>query len=151
MLNKRVAKVAAASIFVVLFLTSSYLASLVHLEIPVALLNPTHTRAHDTNRTSTAGGRGVLVKYNFTPPAIESAFSWLSSSTNTTSAGAHRRRARKPIPVEIMEQYIAWHSVESLRQDPHNRRFSVVYFSCPVEAGNRLHQYLSGKCHLLVA
>jgi hypothetical protein len=46
-------------------------------------------------------------------------------------------------PVKAMEQYIQWHSVESLHRQPHNRTFAVAYYSCPLQAGNRLHHFMN--------
>lgn len=49
-----------------------------------------------------------------------------------------------PLPVRVVEQYIQWHSVDALRRDPTHRRYLVAFYSCPLQAGNRLHHFLSG-------
>ena len=49
----------------------------------------------------------------------------------------------RPLPVQVFEQYQKWHSVESLRRDPHHRHYSIVFYSCPNQAGNRLHHYMN--------
>jgi hypothetical protein len=48
------------------------------------------------------------------------------------------------IPLKVFQQYQKWHSAESLENFPHNRTFAVGYYSCPLEAGNRLHHFFNG-------
>lgn len=51
-----------------------------------------------------------------------------------------------PLPIQVMEQYKAWHSVDQLlseQGDDDNRRYSIIFYTCPYEAGNRLHQFTS--------
>jgi hypothetical protein len=33
------------------------------------------------------------------------------------------------------------HSVTSLRQNPHGRRFAIATYRCPVQAGNQMFQF----------
>jgi len=49
-----------------------------------------------------------------------------------------------PVPFRVMEQYIQWHSVKSLGRDPTNRKFALGFYSCPLQAGNRLHHFFNG-------
>ena len=149
--NRRMARVATLSGCVAFLI---YSLQVVQLELPVALVEYSpYNRPHNHNAsvtTTTATSRAVhdeaepLVRYNYTPPPIETALSWLlSSSTKNGSAFRGGRLPPKPIPIQVMEQYKAWHSVEQLRKNPHHRRFSVVFYSCPAETGNRLHHFLS--------
>jgi hypothetical protein len=46
-------------------------------------------------------------------------------------------------PVAMMDQYIKWHSVESIERNPHNRTFAIAYYACPLQAGNRMHHYMN--------
>ena len=50
-------------------------------------------------------------------------------------------------PLQVLEQYQAWHSVESLELQPTGRSFAVAYYSCPLQAGNRLHHFFNGEYH----
>jgi hypothetical protein len=47
-------------------------------------------------------------------------------------------------PLKVFQQYQKWHSAESLEKSPHNRTFAVGYYSCPLQAGNRLHHFFNG-------
>ena len=49
----------------------------------------------------------------------------------------------RPKPLQVLDQYIQQHSVDSLRSQPHNRSFATAFYSCPLQAGNRLHHYLN--------
>lgn len=49
-----------------------------------------------------------------------------------------------PAPLQIMEEYKKRHSVETLSRPDPNRRFAVAFYSCPLQAGNRLHHFMSG-------
>jgi hypothetical protein len=48
------------------------------------------------------------------------------------------------LPLKVFHQYKKWHSSESLEKFPHNRTFAVGYYSCPLQAGNRLHHFFNG-------
>jgi hypothetical protein len=48
------------------------------------------------------------------------------------------------LPLKVFHQYQKWHSAESLERYPHNRTFAVGYYSCPLQAGNRLHHFFNG-------
>jgi hypothetical protein len=48
------------------------------------------------------------------------------------------------LPLKVFQQYQKWHSAESLERSPQNRTFAVGYYSCPLEAGNRLHNFYNG-------
>jgi hypothetical protein len=66
------------------------------------------------------------------------------SYTHPAFAAANVSKGKlKPPPIRVMEQYMEWHSVEALRRDPHHRKFSVVFYSCPLQAGNRIHHFLA--------
>lgn len=58
-----------------------------------------------------------------------------------------------PRPLKIMEQYKALHSVDALTKHPHNRKFAVIFYTCPVQAGNRLHHFTTGtsECHVCIS
>lgn len=51
-----------------------------------------------------------------------------------------------PVPVQVMEQYRRWHSVDALRSNPHNRTYALAFYTCPYSAGNRIHEFVNGKC-----
>jgi hypothetical protein len=55
-----------------------------------------------------------------------------------------------PEPLEVFRQYQKWHSVASVRQYPHNRTFALAYYSCPLQAGNRLHHYFNNLLWAIV-
>lgn len=55
-----------------------------------------------------------------------------------------------PEPLQVLRQYQKWHSVESVRQQPHNRTFALAYYSCPLQAGNRLHHYFNNLLWAIV-
>jgi hypothetical protein len=56
-----------------------------------------------------------------------------------------------PEPLQVLEQYKQWHSVEALRRDPHNRTFALGYYSCPLQAGNRLHHFFNSLLWAVVS
>ena len=45
------------------------------------------------------------------------------------------------LPLQVLERYQQWHSQEALERQMENRRFAVAYYSCPLQAGNRLHHF----------
>ena len=46
-------------------------------------------------------------------------------------------------PLQLLDQYIKWHSVASLRRQPENRNFAIAHYACPLQAGNRIHHFLN--------
>ena len=50
-----------------------------------------------------------------------------------------------PVPIQVMEQYRKWHSVEALRSNPdlEHRKFAIGFYACPIQAGNRIHHFLN--------
>jgi hypothetical protein len=46
-------------------------------------------------------------------------------------------------PLQVLQQYKDWHSVQSLQENPHNRSFAIGFYSCPLQAGNRLHHFFN--------
>jgi hypothetical protein len=46
-------------------------------------------------------------------------------------------------PVRVFREWQSYHSVEALKRHPHNRTFIVGGYSCPRQAGNIFHEYLS--------
>lgn len=52
-----------------------------------------------------------------------------------------------PIPVQVMEQYKQWHSIDALKRNPdlEHRKFAIGFYSCPFQAGNRLHNFFNSK------
>jgi hypothetical protein len=55
-----------------------------------------------------------------------------------------------PEPLQVFRQYQEWHSEESVRQQPENRTFALAYYSCPLQAGNRLHHYFNNLLWAIV-
>jgi len=55
---------------------------------------------------------------------------------------------RYPIPLQVMEQYVRQHSASALEKDTldqfKNRTFAIGFYSCPLQAGNRLHHFFNG-------
>ena len=51
-----------------------------------------------------------------------------------------------PPPLQVMEEYMQWHSVEALRRDPNlqDRKLTIAFYQCPLQAGNRLHHFWNG-------
>lgn len=49
-----------------------------------------------------------------------------------------------PIPLQILLQYQRWHSEESLQRDQRDRKYAVAFYACPLQAGNRIHHFLTG-------
>jgi hypothetical protein len=43
--------------------------------------------------------------------------------------------------MQVWENYKQWHSHEALLRQPDHRSFIVGYYSCPMQAGNRLHDF----------
>ena len=61
--------------------------------------------------------------------------------TPTAAAAAAALRSPPPLlplPLQIVERYKKWHSVEALRRDPdvESRNFVLGFYSCPYSAGN---------------
>jgi hypothetical protein len=48
-----------------------------------------------------------------------------------------------PPPLQVIEQYMAWHSHDALLQDPHHRSFILAHYQCPISAGNWMHYLTS--------
>jgi len=50
-----------------------------------------------------------------------------------------------PTPIQVMEQYRKWHSVEALRSNPdlEHRKFAIGFYACPIQAGNRMHHFFN--------
>lgn len=70
-----------------------------------------------------------------------SAVQQLSTTANTTEQSI--RAANMSAPLLRLHDYIRQHSDLALRSDPEDalerRRYAVAYYSCPHQAGNRLH------------
>jgi hypothetical protein len=68
-----------------------------------------------------------------------------SDSTPTTANTTifNLRAASSSVPLQRLHEYIRQHSDVALRSDPEDarlrRRYAVAYYSCPHQAGNRLH------------
>jgi hypothetical protein len=66
-----------------------------------------------------------------------------TSPTPLKLTGIPRLVVPLPFPVQLMEQYIQWHSEDSLQASPENRTFAVAYYSCPHRAGNFINNFLN--------
>jgi hypothetical protein len=54
------------------------------------------------------------------------------------------RRNTVPLPpVRVFREWQYYHSVAAIQRNPHNRTFLVGGYSCPRQAGNILHEFLS--------
>lgn len=56
-------------------------------------------------------------------------------------------RRHQDLPLRVYNQYKAWHNADALRNDPHpttSRKFSIISYFCPQQAGNRLHDFMNG-------
>jgi hypothetical protein len=49
-----------------------------------------------------------------------------------------------PLPVQVMEQYIQQHSVDAIHRNSHGRKYAIIFYQCPLQAGNRLHHFWNG-------
>lgn len=98
--------------------------------------------SQDGSEESTIGFSGV-VKNDTTPLVAPS-----SSYTNPVPelALGTTKPDDLPVPIQVMEQYKKWHGIDSLRSenDLARRKFAVVFYSCPLQAGNRLHHFMTG-------
>jgi len=68
----------------------------------------------------------------------ESVFtSGIESPAYNSSAGERHRAFDQdlPLPVQVIEQYMKWHSVDALRREPYNRKFAIGMYQCPHAAG----------------
>jgi len=74
-----------------------------------------------------------------------------SKSNNTSIPPPITRIGPLPVPLQVLEQYKQWHSVQALRRDPHNRTFALGYYSCPLQAGNRLHHFFNSLLWAVVS
>ena len=54
-----------------------------------------------------------------------------------------RRNAVSLSPVRVFREWQSYHSLEAIQRNPHNRTFIVGGYSCPRQAGNILHEFLS--------
>ena len=110
--------------------------------------------SNDTRTTATTTTANASTYNQTSLPAIDASLN--ATTVSSGSSRSHRytppnyertppsRFKDQPLPVQVLEQYQRWHSVESLRQDPHHRKYSIVFYSCPIQAGNRLHHYMNG-------
>jgi hypothetical protein len=49
-----------------------------------------------------------------------------------------------PVPLQVVEQYKQWHSVDNLlRNDAAGRNYAIAFYQCPLQAGNRIHHFLN--------
>jgi hypothetical protein len=49
-----------------------------------------------------------------------------------------------PLPLQVIEQYKKWHSVDALlRNDTVGRKYAVAFYQCPLQAGNRMHHFFN--------
>jgi hypothetical protein len=47
-----------------------------------------------------------------------------------------------PLPLQVIEQYKQWHSVDVLlRNDTVGRKYAIAFYQCPLQAGNRMHHF----------
>jgi hypothetical protein len=54
-----------------------------------------------------------------------------------------RRNAVPLPPLRVFREWQSYHSLEAIKRNPHNRTFIVGGYSCPRQAGNLIHEYLS--------
>ena len=51
------------------------------------------------------------------------------------------------VPQKVLQQYKAWHGADVLRRESSEqlqaRTYAMAYYSCPLQAGNRLHHFLN--------
>ena len=46
-------------------------------------------------------------------------------------------------PLQVIAEYRQRHSVEALKANPHNRTYTIAYYSCPQQAGNRMFHFFN--------
>lgn len=51
-----------------------------------------------------------------------------------------------PLPMQVMEEFIAQHSKRALLNDPHpeQRKYALAFYQCPLNAGNNMHRFFNG-------
>ena len=58
------------------------------------------------------------------------------------------------LPRRVFEQYKAWHGAHVLRTETREelskRKYAVAYYSCPQQAGNRLHAFMNSVLHAII-
>jgi hypothetical protein len=101
--------------------------------------------------------RGPLPKLDHALPPPPSPPSPQQRQGQGQGQGQQRQRQRQraeltllPEPLQVFRQYQQWHSEESVRHSPHNRTFALAYYSCPFQAGNRLHHYFNNLLWAIV-
>jgi hypothetical protein len=56
----------------------------------------------------------------------------------------YKRLKDLPLPLQVIEQYKRWHSVDSLiRNETNGRKYSLAFYQCPLTAGNRMHHFFN--------
>jgi hypothetical protein len=67
--------------------------------------------------------------------------------TNTTTTSTKEKQKFDSLPHRTLEQYKVWHSNDVLRTESstqvNDRSFAMAYYSCPLQAGNRMHHFLN--------
>jgi hypothetical protein len=58
-------------------------------------------------------------------------------------AGSMRRDTLLIPPVRVFREWQYHHSVEAIKRNPHNRTFIIGGYSCPRQAGNIIHEFLT--------
>jgi hypothetical protein len=74
-----------------------------------------------------------------------------SDSTNAKRLGVYRPPVPSynslkdlPLPLQVVEQYKRWHSVDNLlRNDTFGRKYAIAFYQCPLQAGNRMHHFFN--------
>lgn len=110
--------------------------------------NLTNNYRRDVTSTSQRGGsESSRTSTNNSQTTLSSEFRFpfgFPARASTTAPTNDTKKHKAPRPVRVLERFIQQHSVESLRQNPHHRKYSIVFYSCPLQAGNRLHHYMNG-------
>ena len=66
-------------------------------------------------------------------------FSGISTGPFTSNQTVDTKLSNLPKPLQVLQQYKAWHSLQALQEHHRDhRRFSLAHYSCPMQAGNRL-------------
>jgi len=95
-------------------------------------------------KVATVPHKTSLSEYQHPVPEL-----WLPNASHAASPEGHSVTLDDlPIPLQVLEEYKALHGVEQLQREDakslRERNYAIVFYSCPLQAGNRLHHYLTG-------
>ena len=67
----------------------------------------------------------------------------LDRNSGAASAQPHQHNSVLPEPLRVLMEYQQLHSVEAMERQPEHRKYAIGFYSCPLQAGNRLHSFFN--------